>query len=322
MKLSKLGEFGLIEKINNIIGEPARKAVLGIGDDTAVIEIQNSNIEILNKFQFTKSKYQLLTTDTMVQGVHFRLKGTSFYDLGERALAINISDIASMGGSPTYALVTIGANKNFSVEKIEELYKGIRDLAKRYKIGVVGGETVGSPKEFVISITLLGEAGKEYLLTRSGAQVGDSILVTGNFGGPKAAKFDIGKSKLNVRLKEADLIAKSGLCTSMTDSSDGLVRSVVEICRKSNSGARLYADCVPIAKKARLKQALYGGEEYELVFTAPEEKAKELKSLISRKSRTKVSICGKIVPDYGEVKVVNMQGKVSPILSAGFEHFK
>lgn len=316
MKLSKLGEFGLIDRIKEVLGEPARKAVIGIGDDTAVIE---TSPQI---FPFSKSKYLLLTTDTLIQGVHFKLKGTSFYDLGERALAINISDIASMGGSPTYALVTIGANKNSSVEKIEELYKGIRDLAKRYKIGVVGGETVSSPKEFVISITLLGEVEKEHLLTRSGAQVGDSILVTGNFGGPKAVKFNIAKSKLNIRLKEADIIARSGLCTSMIDASDGLVRSVMEICKRSKSGARLYADCVPIARKANLKQALYGGEEYELVFTAPEEKAKDLKSLLSRKTKAKVSICGKIVPDHGEVKVVDMQGKVNPVLSYGFEHFK
>jgi thiamine-monophosphate kinase len=322
VKLSKLGEFELIDRLNKIIGKPAREAVLGIGDDAAAIKIRNSNIEILNKFQIRNSNCQLVTTDTLIQGVHFKLKGTSFAHLGYKALAINISDIAAMGGIPTYALITIGANKNFPVKKIEELYKGITNLAKKYKIGIIGGDTVSSPKELIISITLLGEADKKQMLTRAGAEVGDSILVTGNFGGPKADKFTICPSSPVPRIKESQIIAKSGFCTSMIDSSDGLVRSLFEVCKSSNVGARLFSDCVPIAHKANLKQALYGGEEYELVFTIKKGREAEMISLLSRRVETKVSICGEVVGEDDGIMLVDMLGKVRPFKSKGYEHFK
>jgi thiamine-monophosphate kinase len=308
MKLSQVGEFGLIELLAQKIGKPSRKVIVGIGDDTAVIR--------------SRAGYQLITTDTLIENIHFKLKTISFFDLGYKALAINISDIISMGGLPTYALVTIGANKNLSVRKIEDLYRGIRKLAKKHKIEVIGGDTVQSPRELVVSVTLLGEVEKKCLLTRSDAKAGDAILVTGDFGGPAAAKYCLPLTAYCLRLSEARTIAKAGICSSMIDSSDGLVRSVLEICKASKVGARIWLDAVPVAKEATLGQALYGGEEYELVFTTPRSKAIELMDLIRRRSNTKVSIVGEMVAKKRGIKLVDIHGKVHPLSKGGYEHFR
>ena len=136
-----------------------------------------------------RKNYQLITTDTLVEGVHF--KRGNFFALGRKALAVNISDIAAMGGWPTHALVTLGVPDNLEVSAVDELYRGINGLARRHEIDIVGGDTVASPKAIIISITLLGEVEKEYLLTRSGAKVGDLILVTGVFGGPAATNYNL-----------------------------------------------------------------------------------------------------------------------------------
>jgi thiamine-monophosphate kinase len=155
---------------------------------------------------------------------------------------------------------------------------------------------------------------KEYLLTRAGASVGDAILVTGKFGGPATLKFDSRKWKVENRTQEARIIAKSRMATSMIDSSDGLVRSVIEICKASKVGARIRLDSVPVAKGANVDQALYGVEEYELVFTMPKNRIGKIKM-----SLTEV---GEIVPENKGVKLVDSYGKIKPLRSGGYEHFR
>jgi thiamine-monophosphate kinase len=323
MKLSQLGEFGLINLLSNKIGKPSKNVVVGIGDDTAAIRTSNFKPQTSKQIPISKSqRYLLITTDTMIENVHFNLKSSTFFDLGHKALVINVSDIAAMGGIPAYALVTIGANKNLSVKKIQELYQGIGKAAKKFGVEIIGGDTVQSPKELVVSITLLGEVKKEDLLTRSKAKVGDAILVTGEFGRPAANKYVEVSSSLVPRIKESRVIAESCLATAMIDSSDGLVRSVLEICKASKVGARIWLDSVPLAKKATLDQALYGGEEYELVFTTPRSSAVELRDLIQKKAKTKVSIVGEIVSKKHEVKLVDIHGNVSALKKKGYEHFK
>ena len=327
MKLSQLGEFGLIELLAEEIGRPSRNVVVGIGDDAAAIKFKTQSSKLKNK-----ESLLLITTDTLVENVHFRLKNgrnrefilrrDPFYNLGYKALAINISDIAAMGGIPTYALVTIGANKNLPVKKIEGLYRGIRKAARKYKVEIVGGDTVQSPEELVVSITLLGEVEKKCLLTRSNAEIGDAILVTGELGGPAAVGYESGRQKVESRTQEARIIAKSQMATSMIDSSDGLVRSVLEICKASRVGARIWLGSVPVARKATLDQALYGGEEYELVFTVPRSKALELRNLIQKKTGTKVAIVGEIVARKRGVKVVDIHGRATFPEKGGYEHFK
>jgi thiamine-monophosphate kinase len=299
VKLSQIGEFGLIDLIAR--HEPKLPSTLiGIGDDTAVLK--------------ASGRYQLITTDTFIENVHFRLRNISFYNLGQKVLAANISDIAAMGGYPTHALVTIGLPKKITVEQVQSLYQGINSLARKHKIDIIGGDTIASPREIVVSITLLGEVERDCLLTRSGAKPGHLICVTGRFGGPAAKKFDNRQSKIVNRTKEARMIAKSHLATSMIDSSDGLVRSVLEICKASKVGARIYAAKVPVAKGATLDQALYGGEEYELVFTIPKIKY--------RKLEIKATVVGEIVDRKLGVKLVDSYGRIKPPKSGGYEHFK
>ncbi|OGC08425.1 thiamine-phosphate kinase [candidate division WOR-1 bacterium RIFCSPLOWO2_12_FULL_45_9] len=313
MNLSQFGEFGLIDLISRKLAKTSKRVIIGVGDDCAVLKLKTQNSKLK-----TKEKLLLITTDTLIENVHFKIKKTSFFDLGYKALAVNISDIAAMGGVPTFAVVTIGAPKKFSVKKIEELYQGINKLAKKCQIDIVGGDTVRTPKELIVSITLLGEVEKEYLLTRSGARAGDLICVTGEFGGPAKNKFRITNAdpatelrigaersrgaECRIRLKEARKIARARLATAMIDSSDGLVRSILEICKASKVEARIDLNKVPIAKGATLEQALYGGEEYELVFTVPKSKARGFK------------VVGEIVGKG--------QGNIQQLKGRGFDHFK
>jgi thiamine-monophosphate kinase len=304
MKLSQLGEFGLIELIKKSRSK-RKDTVLGIGDDCAVLKS-------------SKDKYLLVTTDTLVENVHFRLKKTSFFDLGYYSLFINISDIASMGGNPTHAFVTIGAPGKTNIRSIKELYKGINALAAKLKIDIAGGDTVSSDK-FIVSITLLGEVEKKYLMTRSGARVGDLILATGEFGGPAVRQYELRTQNSELRTQESRIIARSKLASSMIDSSDGLVRSVLEIMKSSMVGAVIYENEVPVAKGATLKQALHGGEEYELVFTVHPSKVRRLKKMLGK---TKISIVGEIAAKKKGLNLLNKDGKMVKVKSGGYEHFK
>ncbi len=292
MKLSKLGEFGLIEHLAKKIKVNRRKVLVGIGDDAAVLRAR-------------KDKVLIFTTDTLIENIHFKIKNCSFYDLGYRAIAVNISDIAAMGGYPTSALITLGLPKRIKVELIDDLYKGINEIAKRFKIDIVGGDVVASPKEIVIGVALLGEVEENLLLQRSGARVGDCLLVTGN---PSFKKF-----KFIPRIAEARVIAKSASASSMIDDSDGIARCIYEICKMSKVGARIWITDLG---------ALYGGESYELVFTSPKDEAFYLLEKVEKKTGTKVAIIGEITPSRFGIKVVNESGKESLLKSLGYEHFK
>ena len=311
MKLSEIEEFGLIDRIAR--REPKLSStIIGIGDDCAVIKSSVTGRQ-------SSVKYLLVTTDALIENIHFKRQGLSFFALGQKALAVNISDIAAMGGWPTHALVTVGLPKTLNVKQIDQLYRGINSLARKHKIDIVGGDTVASPRELVISITLLGEVEKKNLLLRSTAKVGDLICVTGKFGGAAAKNYECRMPNAELRFKTARAIAKKKIATAMIDSSDGLVRSVLEICRASKVGAKIFEAQVPIAKGAMLDQALYGGEEYELVFTAPRRKAARVVSWFGGLAR--VSIVGEIVNRKAGIKLVGRHGKIKALKSGGYEHF-
>lgn len=307
VKISSLGEFGLINRIAKKAGKPSSKVMISIGDDAAVLKT-------------SLDKYQIITTDTMVENVHFSLKYFKWWQLGWKILAVNISDIVAMGGLPNYALVTLGLSKKVKVEQVDDLYHGMQRLAKRYKVQIIGGDIVSSPNIFV-TVALLGEVEKKYLLRRSGAKAGDLICVTGVLGGSAAGlrnvKLEIRNEKLvkkhllpEPKVKEGRLIAKSRLASAMIDNSDGLVRSVLEICKASGVGAKIFRDKIPVAKGATLKDALFGGEDYGLVFTA---KALRLRS---GQARAKAKVIGVIVP---KSRGITVDGK--PLKKFGWEHF-
>jgi thiamine-monophosphate kinase len=315
VRLSQVGEFGLIERISRRENKRP-ETIVGIGDDCAVLKLPTSNIKLQNKSERTKYIYQLITTDTLVENVDFKKKGLSFFHLGRKALAANTSDISAMGGIPTHALVTLGLPKNTDVSAIDELYRGIDSLAKKHKIDIIGGDTTDSAVMF-ITLVLLGEVEKVNLLLRSTARVGDLICVTGEFGGAAASNFKLPTSKLKTNVKIARKIAKSQTATAMIDSSDGLVRSVMDICRASKVGARLYEDAIPVADGATLDQALYGGEEYELVFTVKKGKMDRLLD-----GKIKYSVVGEVISPKLGVILIDKRGRIKPIKSGGYEHFK
>lgn len=337
MKVSFLGEFNLVEKIKKEIWNreyrkgSKRDVIVGIGDDTAVVTKD-------------KTKYSLVTTDMLVEGIHFSKKTASFKQIGWKSLACSLSDIAAMGGIPLYGLVSIGLPKHTTVREVKDLYKGIESLARKYKVKIIGGDTISSPRFFIISITLLGEIGRKELITRSGAKPGDRMLVTGTFGDAASglvllkkykkikclihsARYLIRRCLLpEPRIKESRVLAQKRYATAMIDCSDGLDLSIRFICKHSNVGAKIYIDSIPLSsglkkirrflEKTPLDFALFGGEDYELVFTTPENKVEEVIKQIPS-----VSIIGEIITKKEGVKFLDREGKVVRLKGKGYEHF-
>ena len=255
--LSKLGEFALIDTLKQFA--PLSKEVIkGIGDDAAVLP-------------YSKDKYLLLTTDMLAEDTHFtrRMPPRS---IGHKALACNISDIAAMGGWPTFAVVSIGIPKNLPVRFIKEVYKGIELVAKAFNVSIVGGDTIKTDK-IVINIALLGLVEKKNLITRAGAKPGDWIFVTGHLGG----SFKNGRH-LNFcpRVQQARFLVEKFRPNAMIDVSDGLSGDLNHILKASRVGARLDQASIPRHKGVSLSQALNDGEDFELLFTLSLAKARKL----------------------------------------------
>jgi len=254
--LSDIGEFGLIDRFKKML--PTAKAMVGIGDDAAVLP-------------FTKDKYQLLTTDMLVEDVHFTAK-TEPKLIGRKAMNCNISDIVAMGGFPKYAVVSLGAPAKTSLKRIEDIYRGISQSAKTFGIGVVGGDTVKSAK-LMINIALTGDVLKKNLILRSTAKIGDTIFVTGALGG----SFKSGRHlTFTPRVKESQFLVKHYKPTAMIDISDGLIADLGHILDTSRKGAVIDEEKIPRHKGADLHQALFDGEDFELIFTLSKKQAQQL----------------------------------------------
>jgi len=263
MKISQLGEFGLIERLKKFA--PVSKSVIkGIGDDTAVLP-------------FDRNEYQLLTTDMLAEDTHFTRR-MSPRSIGHKALACNISDIAAMGGRPTFAVISIGLPQNLPVSFVKEVYKGIQQIAQEYKVSIVGGDTIKTDK-IVINIALLGLVEKKYLVTRDGAKAGDWIFVTGPLGG----SFKSGRHlNFSPRMSQARFLVENFKPSAMMDISDGLAGDLNHILTASKKGARLDHESIPRHKGVSLSQALNDGEDFELLFTLSLKNARLLMDWQSR----------------------------------------
>lgn len=268
VKVSDVGEFGLIERISRGNPVSGKNVIVGIGDDAAAVKAQDR-------------KYILLTTDTLVEGVHFSLEHFNYFELGWKLLAVNLSDIAAMGGTPKYALVTLGLKKSVKVSDIDSFYKGIRALARKHNVEIIGGDIVRSPKSLFFTMDVFGVADK--VVKRSGAKPGDLIVSIGSFGASAAGlaklkRFGRKAAGVKAHLMPAPMLregrAASRTATAMIDNSDGLARCLIEICRASKVGAKVYLGKIPLAKEADLKDALNGGEDYNLVLTVPKNRVK------------------------------------------------
>ncbi len=289
MDISKMGEFGLIEHLTKEIKLTNASTEKGVGDDAAVLSFGD--------------KRTLVTTDLLLEGIHFNLEYVPLRHLGYKAAVVNFSDIYAMNGKPTQIVVALGISKRFSVENIEEIYSGIRLACEKYGVDLVGGDTCASMTGLTISITCIGEAEKDAIVYRNGAKLNDLICVTGNLGSaylglqllererqvmqanPDAQPDFAGMEYLLERqLKpeaRKDIIEKLAAAgihpTAMMDVSDGLSSELLHICKDSGVGCAVYEDKIPIDFQAAslaeemnlniVTCALNGGEDYELLFT-------------------------------------------------------
>lgn len=292
MQVYQLGEFGLIEAIKKYA--PVSKAVIkGIGDDTAVLP-------------YSKKEYLLFTTDMLSEGTHFTRRMPP-QSIGHKALACSISDIAAMGGWPTFAVVSIGIPKNLSVHFIKDVYKGIGRTAKDFNVSIVGGDTIKADK-IVINVALLGLVEKRNLVKRTGTRPGNWIFVTGPLGG----SFKSGRHlNFSPRLSQARFLVEKFHPSAMIDISDGLSGDLNHILKAGKVGARLDYASIPRQKRASLSQALNDGEDFELLFTLPPDKARSLMDWQERKRAFYFYPIGVITADVKE-----------KIHSQSFTHFK
>jgi thiamine-monophosphate kinase len=344
LRVQDIGEFALIERLVEVLGPASRGAgqgvIRGIGDDAAVLQ-NNPGTRLL------------ASCDMLVEGMHFDLSYFSPRQLGWKALAVNLSDIAAMGGRPRWALVSLGLKPELKVSFVEEIYAGIAELAGDFGVIIVGGDTCSSPERLVIDICILGEAYRSEVAYRSGAREGDLILVTGKLGAAAAGLAYLregGKAEIDgseelrqahlkpvPRVKEAAILIHSGMVGAMNDISDGLASELHEIVQASGCSARIWAERLPISQATALMArhmgadprdwALYGGEDYELLLTIPGEKGSPLKARKLGRSLMKITgtplnFIGKILPVSGAVEIVQSDGEIEPLLPGGYNHFK
>ncbi|HUI70912.1 MAG TPA: thiamine-phosphate kinase [Spirochaetia bacterium] len=336
MKIDQLGEFGLIERIRSVLPEPGPNVVVGIGDDVAVVEGSSESV-------------WLATCDVQVEGAHFLRDSIPPKSLGRKALAINLSDIASAGGIPRFALVSLGLPVDLEVSFIDELYAGLREEGEKFGVEIVGGNISKSRLGMFIDVFLMGETLRENVVLRSGAKPGDRIMVTGTVGDAAAGvallldhtlKSDDSYAATATerqysptpRVKEGALIGALRQANAMIDVSDGLAGDLGHICEKSGVSARLDAARLPVRPENRtLAQAargdewhfaLHGGEDYELLITARPGRAERLAQRITAETGTPVTVIGEILPPDQPAQLVLPDGKTVPLGETGWDHFK
>ncbi len=334
MKVSELGEFGLIDLLAKMVYRaqdkqiaPRQQLIIGIGDDAAAWHGDAS--------------IQLATGDSFIQDVHFSLGITPWSELRWKALAINLSDIAAMGGVPRYALVSLALPDHTELDDVTTLYQGMIELAQQFGVAIVGGDTSSAPL-VAINITILGSARSQdkHILTRSGAQAGEKVAVTGYLGAATAGwemltkqlQFDPEATAClkgaflhpYPRIAEGQLLIAQGVKTAI-DISDGLISDLNHICKASQVSARIEVDRVPIqpAVKANfgdraLELALSGGEDYELLFTG----STEVIDKISATAPCPITVIGEIVADKAvKITLVDSKGNPFNLSKGGWEHF-
>ncbi|MCO5249669.1 MAG: thiamine-phosphate kinase [Chitinophagales bacterium] len=335
--ISTIGEFKLIDKITKDFEINNTSTIKAVGDDAAVI---------------CTDRHQVITTDMLVEGMHFDLSYTPLKHLGYKAVVVNLSDVYAMNAYPKQILVSIALSNRFSIEAVEEIYKGIKLACDHYKVDLVGGDTVASPKGMTISITAIGETTKDKLTYRNTAKEGDLIVVTGDLGGAyiglqllerekkifienpgvktdlEGHNYTVGRQlKPEARKDIIELLDKLNIVpTSMIDISDGLSSEVRHLCIDSYVGAVVHEEFVPIANETYntalkfgmdpITCALSGGEDYELLFTIrPEDEDKF-------KNHPDFSIIGEILDFNLGVKLHTKGDNYHDLISLGWDNTK
>jgi thiamine-monophosphate kinase len=323
MKLRELGEFPFLHRLRQRVPSDPR-VLLGIGDDCAALSLPGTTV---------------VTTDAMIENVHFRREWTSFYSLGEKAFATNASDIAAMGAEPTFALLSIGAPLDCEVEDLDAFFEGFVHAAHLHDTTLIGGNMSAAPC-FMISVTLLGQASNG-IVKRAGACPGDDLYVTGAPGDAALglrllqeqrddAPARVLKSRFllpTARVTVGREVARRHLATAMIDISDGLLQDLGHLCEASEVGARIEASALPLSPEYcavmgdhDFTLALTGGEAYELLFTVSPDRQADI-AAIAEKAACRVTCIGRIVPRAEGVRVYGSDGKSYTPTQAGYDHF-
>lgn len=338
LEINKLGEFGLIDRIRRKFSLTQPNSAFGIGDDAAVID--------------SGEYYTLLSTDMLIEGIHFDLAYVPIHHLGYKAVAVNVSDIAAMNGKAEQITVSIALSNRFSVEAVDALYDGIKAACLNYKVDLVGGDTTSSASGLIISIAVVGRVSRNKIAYRSGARENDIVCVTGDLGGafmglqvlerekqvflanpemqPGLEKYDyiVGRQlKPEARTEIVYDLEEFGVVpTSMIDVSDGLASELLHLSKESNVGIRIYEDKIPIDELTYetavefnldpITSALNGGEDYELLFTIKKSDQDKIKN------HPDVHMIGYIHNRPDQNVMVTKQGSVVPLRAQGWDHLK
>jgi thiamine-monophosphate kinase len=337
-EISKIGEFGLIDRISSGLEVINDTTLKGIGDDAAVIG--------------ASAKERVVTTDMLLEGVHFDLAYMPLHHLGYKAVAVNVSDVAAMNAIPKQITVNIGLSNRFSVEAVEALYKGVKEACRNYKVDLIGGDTTASHAGLVISVTAIGEVEPGKSVLRSGAKKGNIVCATGDLGGAYIGlqvlerekqeflqnpqmqpqienyKYIVQRQlKPEARMDIIHELAEQGVVpTSMIDVSDGLASELLHLCNHSGVGIQVYEDKLPIDKQTYdtavefgldpITCVMNGGEDYELLFTISQEDHEKLKN------HPDVHFIGFVSEKAGQAHLITKGGNVVEIKAQGFSHFK
>lgn len=335
-EISKIGEFGLIDRLTDGISLVNKSSLRGVGDDCAVLRYPDTDV--------------LVSTDLLVEGIHFDLTYVPLKHLGYKAAVVNFSDIYAMNGHPRQITVSLAISSRFTVEHIEGLYSGIRLACEIYGVDLVGGDTTASRSGLVISITAIGDAPADCIATRSGAKPTDLICVSGDLGAAymglqlleREKTASVGQTDFQPQFQGKEYLVERQLKpearrdiienlekahivpTSMIDVSDGLSSELLHICKASGVGCRVYEDRIPIDYQTALMAeelnmnlvtaAMNGGEDYELLFTVPLHAHEEIKKIPG------VHVIGHITkPELGEY-LETRDGTEIPLRAQGFNH--
>jgi thiamine-monophosphate kinase len=335
-EVSSLGEFGLIDHLTRNNETRQASTVLSVGDDAAVID------------HF--GRQTVVTTDMLVEGVHFDLMYTPLKHLGYKSVVVNLSDVYAMNATPTHITVSIAFSNRFSVEALNEFYEGIYAACEKYNVDLIGGDTSSSQKGLIISVTALGEVAPDKFVTRKGAMKGDLLCVSGFLGGAflgltllerekkiflehpgvqpdlENQQYIVGRLlKPEARKDIVEWLAENEIMpTSMMDISDGLSSEVLHICKQSVCGAVVYEEKLPVHNDARQYAykleldptacALSGGEDYELLFTIPQT---DFEKIVLNEE---ISVIGYITEPEKKATLVTRGGNVHELVAQGWQH--
>lgn len=334
MRLKEIGEFGFIRRISRGCLIRPQNILKAIGDDAAAFTVNPDEVV-------------LVTTDLLVERIHFLKRATTGFDLGYKSLAVNLSDIAAMGGTPLEAFISIAIPEDCTIAYLDELYRGIKSLAAEFDVNLLGGDTTSSKVDLIINISVVGSVPEDEILFRDTAQEGDIIFSTGFLGDSRAGLHlllhEIAADTRELqelvnahvlpipRLREGRFLASRGSVHAAIDVSDGLSSDLGHITRESGVGARLYHEKIPISENLKgfcrrfdfnpIEYALAGGEDYALLCTISPDKAADTAQEYQSTFNQPLYPIGEIT-DSRKIELINPDGQVSEIAPAGWDHFK